>query len=207
VFRSQARTIGGVLPPGVPGYDSSLPPPRYDLAEARRLMREAGVKPGQTVELTVVGDGGGPSATQLAIRESLQAIGLDVAIKQIALSARSQIFKGDFDMTTQSISVDFPDPWIVFTFVYSSQMIGSGNMSRYANPNLDAVLARADALDGEARLALYKQAQRIVVADLPAIPLLQTSWGYAQSRDIAQLDYNFSTPMMLPIAGMRRSTL
>jgi peptide/nickel transport system substrate-binding protein len=206
VFRGQARLIPGVLPPGVPGHDPSLPLPRHDIGRAQALMREAGIAPGRRIDLTVVGDGGGPSATQLTLRESLQALGFDVNIKQIAASARSQIFKGEFDITTQSISIDFPDPWIVFTFVYSSQMIGAGNMSRYANPKLDALLARADKIDGAARIALYQEAQRIVMTDLPAIPLLQTSWGFAHRRAIAPIDYNFSTPMMLPLADLRRTS-
>jgi len=108
-------------------------------------------------------------------------------------------------MTTQSISIDFPDPWIVFTFVYNSQMIGAGNMARYSNAAVDALLARADALDGDARNALYQDAQKIVYADLPSIPLFQTSWGYAQRRDIAPFTYNYSTPMMLPIHTMQRT--
>lgn len=205
IYRGKARTISGVLPPGVPGHDPSLPLPAYDPEAARALMREAGVPANQPIELTVVGDGGGPSATQLALRESLRAIGFDVSIKQIAAAARSQIFSGEFDITTQSISIDFPDPWIVFTFVYNSQMIGAGNMARYSNPAVDALLARADALDGEARNALYRDAQKIVYEDLPSIPLFQTSWGYAQSRDIAPFAYNYSTPMMLPFHTMQRA--
>jgi ABC-type transport system substrate-binding protein len=141
----------------------------------------------------------------LALRESLRAIGFDVSIKQISAAARSQIFAGDFDITTQSISIDFPDPWIVFTFVYNSQMIGAGNMARYANPAVDALLARADAADGDARNALYREAQKIVCEDLPSIPLFQTSWGYAQRQDIAPFAYNYSTPMMLPIHTMQRA--
>jgi peptide/nickel transport system substrate-binding protein len=205
IYRGQARLVGGVLPPGVPGHDPSLAPPSHDLARARALLREAGVEEGRQIELTVVGDGGGPSATQIAIRESLQAAGFDVAIKQIASSARAQIFAGDFDITTQSISIDFPDPWIVFTFVYASQMIGAGNMSRYSNPALDALLARADRLDGEARIELYREAQAIVLADLPAVPLLQTAYGFAHASTIAPIDYNFSTPMMLPVERMLRT--
>lgn len=204
IFRGQARTIPGVIPAGIPGHDPDLPLPVHDVARARVLLREAGVAAGQTVDLTVVGDGGGPSATQLAIRESLQAIGFDVRIRQISISARAQIFAGDFDMTTQSISFDFPDPWILFTFVYSSQMIGAGNMARYANGRLDELLARADQRDGAERIALYQTAQRMVLEDIPSIPLFQTSWAYARRRDIPAFAYNYSTPMMLPVHRIER---
>ncbi|MFO0350764.1 MAG: ABC transporter substrate-binding protein [Alphaproteobacteria bacterium] len=205
IFRGAGQRIPGVLPPGIPGHDASLPLLGFDPVAAKALAREAGVAPGTPVTLTVVGDGGGPSATQLALREALVSIGFDVSIKQIAASARSQIFKGDFDITTQSISLDFPDPWIVFTFVYGSAMIGAGNMSRYRNPTIDKLLGQADAADGEARLDLYKQAQRIVYDELPTIPLFQTSWTIAARRSLSDIPYNFSTPMLLAADKLTRT--
>ena len=205
IFRGAARRIPGVLPAGIPGHDPSLPLLGFDLKAAKALAREAGVQSGTPMTLTVVGDGGGPSATQLALREALGSIGFDVSIKQISGSARSQIFKGDFDATTQSISLDFPDPWIVFNFVYNAAMIGAANMSRYRNPKLDELVGKADAAEGEARADLYKQAQRIVYEELPTVPLFQTSWTIAARKSLGDIPYNFSTPMMLAANRLRRT--
>lgn len=204
IFRGGARRIPGVLPFGVPGHDPTLPLLDYDPTAAKKLASEAGVAPGTGITLTVVGDGGGPSATQLAIREALVSLGFDVAVKQISLSARSQIFKGEFDVATQAISLDFPDPWIVFNFVYNSAMIGAANMSRYKNAQVDDLVARADRAGDAERIELYKQAQRIVYDELPAIPLFQTSWTIAARESVNPIPYNFSTPMLLAAQAMKR---
>lgn len=205
ILRGAARRISGVLPPGIPGHDPTLPLLAFDPAAAKKLAQEAGIVRGTPVTLTVVGDGGGPSATQLALREAMVSVGFDVSIKQIAASARSQIFKGDFDATTQSISLDFPDPWIVFNFVYSTAMIGAANMSRYRSTAVDKLLSQADAADGDVRADLYKQAQRIVYDELPTIPLFQTSWTIAARRSLGEVPYNFSTPMMIAADRLKRT--
>ncbi|WP_280268439.1 peptide ABC transporter substrate-binding protein [Nocardia wallacei] len=59
---------------------------------------------------------------------------------------------------------------------------GSSNTGRYSNPQVDALLARADATPAEAEAAaLYQQAERLILRDMPAIPLLtpgvQTGWS------------------------------
>jgi ABC-type transport system substrate-binding protein len=49
----------------------------------------------------------------------------------------------------------------------------------YCNPELDAVLVRADAeFDSEQRLALYEEAGRMLVADVPAIFAYNLSLGW-----------------------------
>ena len=57
--------------------------------------------------------------------------------------------------------------------VWSSDSIFDGlNMGHYTNAELDAVLAQAVATTNrEERLAHYRQAQEIVLKDLPALPL------------------------------------
>jgi peptide/nickel transport system substrate-binding protein len=105
----------------------------------------------------------------------------------------------------QTISLDFPDPWIVFNFVYNSAMIGAANMPRYANEQVDALLAQADGiLDEDARVELYQKAQRLVMADMPTVPLFQVRRTVAVRSDARGLDYNFSQPFFYNFQSMRR---
>jgi peptide/nickel transport system substrate-binding protein len=132
-------------------------------------------------------------------------VGLRVSIRQVSAGSRQAIFSGDFEITLQQISLDFPDPWILFTFVYDSRMIGSiGNVSRYRSAELDALLRRADGVTGEARAALYREAQRIVLRDTPNVPLWQSGWILAHRADLRGLDYNFSIPYIYNAEDMWR---
>ncbi|MFF0527982.1 ABC transporter substrate-binding protein [Nocardia amikacinitolerans] len=59
---------------------------------------------------------------------------------------------------------------------------GSSNTGGYSNPQVDALLARADATANEQESwSLYQQAERLVLQDMPAIPLVvpgvQTGWS------------------------------
>jgi peptide/nickel transport system substrate-binding protein len=206
IYDGRANLLHGVLPAGVPGHDAELPLPVHDPEAARALLREAGVAPGTPVKFTVVGDGSGASPLALAISAQLEAVGLKVVIERISTAARTKIMKGDFDITTQSLNLDFPDPSIVFNFVYNSAMIGGANFPRYRNASVDKLIEQADrTIDREARAALYQQAQRIVLDEMPTVVLFQLGWQRAIGRDIQGVNYNFSQPTFYNFESMRRA--
>ena len=206
LHRGRARLLHGVLPEGIPGHDSTLALPRYDPEAARRLLNEAGVKPGTRLVFTVVGDGASTSPLSVAIRSQLAEVGIDAVIERISTAARTKVMKGDFDLTLQSINLDFPDPSIVFNFVYNSAMIGGGNFARYRNPEMDQLIGRADReLDPEQRISLYRRAQEIAVEQVPTIVLYQLDWSRAQRSDLAGINYNFAQPTFYNFESMRRS--
>jgi peptide/nickel transport system substrate-binding protein len=209
VIRGGGALVHGVLPPGVPGHDPSLPLPTYDPAAARRLLSEAGVTPGTKLVLTVASDAeSGPgSPSVLALQEQLGRVGLDVELRQITQGARAELFRGNFDLALQSIQLDFPDPWIMFTFLYDSRLMGTmGDMARYRNPALEQKLAEADNTpDPERRAELYRDAQRMVVNDMPNVPLYQPGWHVALRDDIDGLRYDYSQLLFINAQDMRRS--
>lgn len=205
IYSGQAAQLHGLLPLGLPGSDPTIPPLGYDPVAARALLAEAGVKPGHPISITALTDSGTPSTTTLAVREMVEKIGFSVQVHEVSNAAKAKLLGGDFDMCTQALTLDFPDPWIMFQFTFNSQMINASNWSRYANPALDALVARADRQEGEARAALYREAQRIVLRDLPSIPLLQMNWSYAKRTDISGGNYNFSTPQSHDFADMIRT--
>lgn len=113
--------------------------------------------------------------------------------------------KGDFDLTLRTINLDFPDPSIVFNFVFDSEMIGGANFARYRNREVDQLIGRADrSLDSAERTALYQQAQRRVMADLPTVPLFQYDWQRVERRELQGIRYNFAQPTFFNSASMTR---
>jgi len=65
---------------------------------------------------------------------------------------------------------DYPDPQNWLSTYWMCDATVNGIEGGYCNPELDALLARADAeLDPETRLALYEEAGHLLVADVPTI--------------------------------------
>jgi ABC-type oligopeptide transport system substrate-binding subunit len=156
--------------------------------------------------ITAVTDSGNPSTTTLAIQDFLSKIGLNIEIRQISSSARSHLVAGDFDMSVQALSIDFPDPWLMFNFAFNSASIGATNYAQYANAKLDALTMKADMSEGAAREAMYREAQRMVLADLPVVPLLQMFGSYAKRKDVQNPNYNFAMPVIHDFKTMYRTT-
>jgi ABC-type transport system substrate-binding protein len=206
VYGKEGELLNGLIPTGVPGHDPSIPVSRYDPDAARALLTEAGIKAGTKLTITAVTDSGNPSTTTLAIQDFLSKIGLNIEIRQISSSARSQLVAGDFDMSVQSLSIDFPDPWLMFNFAFNSASIGATNYAQYANAELDKLTMQADQREGTAREAMYQEAQRMVLADVPVVPLLQMFGSYAKRKDVQNPNYNFAMPVIHDFKTMYRTS-
>jgi peptide/nickel transport system substrate-binding protein len=76
-----------------------------------------------------------------------------------------------------------PDPKIAVSRLYKTeniQRIPSSNLMGYSNPKVDELLTKADNdLDVANRARLYKEAQAIMVEDLPAIWLWEKFYPIA----------------------------
>ena len=67
--------------------------------------------------------------------------------------------------------LDYPDPENVIDLLFYSK--SRQNNSHYENPEFDALVEKARTeQDTEKRFALYRQAQQILLTDLPWIPLI-----------------------------------
>lgn len=169
-----------LIPPAVPGHDPS-PGQRFDLQAALEHMRLAGYpfdpktgKGGYPEELVylAVGDSFDIEAAQL-YQQQLARIGVRFKIRALgwpaylAVTARrkSATFGAD------GWAADFLDPSDFFEPIFSSQAITdeeSQNRSFYSNKGFDALLDRARREPSwDARLALYRQAEQIILDDAP----------------------------------------
>ncbi len=164
--------IGGLYPPGLPGYDPHLPNAQhYDVARAQQEISLAGYAHGLPGEHELwVGDGDGFG--QL-IQADLARIGVHVRLRQasFAVFLENTSRRGAVALAIGAWSQDFPDPSNFIDTLFHSRSIqpeGSQNGSFYANPRLDALLDRARVeLDHPRRIAMYQQAEQMVVDDAP----------------------------------------
>jgi peptide/nickel transport system substrate-binding protein len=179
-----AKPVSTPLPPSVPGYDASLEElaPALDLDAAKALLDEAGwvegddgirEKDGQKLapELyTSTSNTLGQLAT--LIQGQLRNIGVDVQINQLEVAALLDFTpKGEHDMLL--LTWGWSDPDVLYLFL-SSDRLETSNRVHYSNPDFDALLVEGQqTLDQEARMAIYLEAQKILLEDLPWVPLYQ----------------------------------
>ena len=83
IINGRATPATQVLPPLMPGYDANYKGYAYDIAKAKSLLAEAGLKDGFSTELYAMNTDPNPRIAQ-AIQQDLAAIGIKAEIKALA---------------------------------------------------------------------------------------------------------------------------
>jgi peptide/nickel transport system substrate-binding protein len=170
----------GIVPPMSWAFEKDVFTFRHDPAEAARLLDAAGLRdpdgngPAPRLSLTL------RTSTSEIYRLQAAAIQHDLAAVGIRLEVRStetqtlfaDIVRGNFQMYT-AVFVGVTDPDMLRRVFHSSQQPPAGlNRVHYVNPEVDRLIDRASAAPAEAeRKAFYTEAQRIIAADVPYLPL------------------------------------
>jgi peptide/nickel transport system substrate-binding protein len=159
----------GVIPPALPGYDSTRKAYPFDPARAKQLLAAAGYPNGIDIELWT-------SVTPIYVRiaETIQAylnaVGIRTKVVQRESAAsRAAARKGETDMILKDWYADYPDAEnFLYPLLYSGNKGSGGNVSFYANAQFDStVLAARRELDDARRTALLRKADSIAFVDAP----------------------------------------
>lgn len=167
----------GVLPPGTYGYDPNLPGQEYDPEKARALLAKAGFPDGKRISGLELWSAAGLTfeefvAEEQAFAKFLGGIGIEVDLKRNTNwpSFKGSFYEGKFPIWRMSWYADTPDPYTFLHLLFHSK--GPHNTTKYRNPEVDALLDRAEKeTDYFARVRLYQQVERIVVREAPVIVL------------------------------------
>ena len=175
ILRDMVSEAGGILPPGMPGYDEALEGLDYDVEEAEELI--AASKYGDVsnlppITLTVEGYGNSiPSYLGAIIQEWQQNLGVEISVRQLETGNFLYNLKQEKDeMFTMGWIADYPDPHNFPDILFHT---GSEvNIGEYSNTTLDSLLDQAATEQDRAdRLSMYQQAEQLVVDDAPCLPL------------------------------------
>ena len=180
---------------GIPwAHASGLSLPRFDRAEAERLLDSLGWRREGTGPRAARGVSGVPEGTRLdlellhfpafakygeLLRQQLAAVGVGVTQRPLepAVFAPAVFKERAFDAALISYCHG-PDPEVGFRRTVDSAQIGPvpfTNAAGYRNQAVDALLDRtARTVDREARARHYRQIQEAAVADLPYLWLVET---------------------------------
>jgi peptide/nickel transport system substrate-binding protein len=158
--------------PDIPGYN-------YDPAKAKALLAEAGYPNGLEVAL---------STPQVALLQQINQL-VQEQLKAVGITARLEpVSQSDWYPRVIQFAINFtpmrwaqrPDPDGILSLLFDTK--GAGNSTRYSNPEVDALLAKArNLVDPDQRRPLYQKVQQIISDDLPYVPLF-FSVEYAAMR-------------------------
>jgi oligopeptide transport system substrate-binding protein len=174
-FRNLVQRADGVLPPGIPGYNENLVGLEYNVEKARELI--AASKYGSVANLppitwTTSGYGGEISQAWSAIIEQWREnLGVEVKVRQFEPDYYLYHIKNEVDnIYDMGWIADYPHPQDFLEVLFHSGV--EYNYGRYYNPTFDALLDKAAVEQDTAKsLAMYQQAEQMLVDDVAMIPL------------------------------------
>jgi peptide/nickel transport system substrate-binding protein len=176
-----------VLTPHLLGYSeqAAAAAPKYDPAQAKKLLADDGWKAGSNGILQKNGkslsfnyeiiSGTGYNIEAQVVQSNLKAIGMQAKIVTVEQAAvLDDMRSGKNALTTMLFAATDPD--VLYTVLASSSIDKAWNTARYSNPEMDSLLMRARSTnDDSQREQLYGQAQQLVNRDVPYVPFYDIS--------------------------------
>lgn len=196
-FGGRGTLISGPFAPGSWAYNLDVQPYPFDVAKARALLEEAGLrdtdgdriveKDGEPVRLSlkvpIERESDSVKRVVLAFQNYLRAVGLDVKVEFREWQAwKEDVFgRQDFDIILASWVFD--DSADISTLFHSGE-IGPwrNNFIGYSNPEVDALIVEAKlTLDKEKRRSINQKLHAILAEEQP-YTFLWTLTNYAASH-------------------------
>jgi oligopeptide transport system substrate-binding protein len=193
IFGGTYRPADGLATPAAQGY---LPNQcgencQFNPQRARELLAQAGGFQGP-LTLTANADGGHSEWMQAVTNQLRQNLGVDAqytplpSFSEVRQQANAFQFTGLFRAAWIG---DYPNLETFLTQLYRTD--ASSNDYKYSNPAVDAALDRADQAPNEqAAEAGYQEAERLILTDMPSIPLFTRQIIYGDSSRLASGERN-----------------
>ncbi len=169
VWKGMMAPAEGIVPPGMPGYARKSSLLGFDPERARQLIAGsrygdvAGLPP---ITLSISGWGSDmPPTVEAIVAMYRENLGIEVAVEQSGdiLSDQPQMFSIGW-------IADYPDPEDFLDILFHSD--SDLNHMNYSNDQVDRLLEQARLeTDTARRMQLYLQAEELIVADAPWVPL------------------------------------
>lgn len=172
VFKNSVTPAQTIIPPGMPGYQPNFPGLPYNPAKAKALLRS--IYPNVNTMPSITFSYPNSQVTPLeaaALQQMWQtALGIQVKTNGVELNAyNNETAKHQIQFGFTQWGADFPDPYDWLTLnLYST---APNNDGQWNNPTFDQLVTKAETLTGNARIALYNQAEQIAITDVGWLPL------------------------------------
>lgn len=174
LLASGARPAQSLLPPQHWAGVADLPPPLLDLSRARQLLARVGYGPHKPLELSYK-TSTDPFRVRLAtvIQAQLKTVNINLKVQSLDWGTfYGDIKTGKFQLYSLTwVGIKTPDHFRAI--VHSSAIPPQGsNRGHYKNSQVDKLLDDInEATNLESQTILYRELQRLLLVDLPYIPL------------------------------------
>jgi oligopeptide transport system substrate-binding protein len=187
IFQGQGLPAQTFIPKGMHGYAPDLgSSQQFDVARARATFAASGVsaKDMAAVKFTYDQSSDFSKATAKFVHDQLKTnLGVDITLEAIdSNTLSSRLDTGDFQIAGPlGWMADYPDPSDWFGIFLSTN---SNNFAFYQNKQYDSFVRTAGSdMQPDRRAQEYKQAQSMVVNDVPAAFLAQpVSWNLVRPQ-------------------------
>ena len=177
-LRNQAFTeADSLIPPGMFAYNPQLPKRAYDVDTAKQLLAEAGYPGGRGIPPLELWSGVESYVAvddHKAIKQFLAAIGIEAQLRTAPTwkaYLNEVLGKRPGSLMRLAWFPEMPDPDNVLYALFHSQ--SQFNRGGYRNADVDRLLEQArDEPDDAKRVDLYREAEKLIMADVPIINLL-----------------------------------
>ncbi len=205
IINGRATPADQVLPPLMPGYDKAYKGYPHDVAKAKALMAEAGLKDGVSTDLYAMNTDPNPRIAQ-AIQQDLAAIGIKADIKAMA---QPQVIAagGNKDQSSLTWSggmgwiADFPDPSDFYGPILGcgGAVTGGWNWTWFCDKSFEARATKADAMskpdEKDARYKVWAQIfTDIQTQQAPWVPVFNERRVVAKSKRMGGADQIYIDP-------------
>jgi peptide/nickel transport system substrate-binding protein len=194
LWRGFARPANSILPVQSWAYNGNVPSYPHDPAAARRLLDEAGYKPGPDgvrFHLTMKTSTEESSRLLAAVlQQQLREVGIALEIRSYEFATFfADVVKGAFQIYSVRWVGGNNDPDI-FEYVFHSQRVPprGANRGYYSNPRADELIERGGReTDPEKRREIYAELQQLLAEDLPYIHLWYLDNVVIHSRRVSPI--------------------
>ncbi len=175
VLKDIAPVAHSIMPPGLPGYNPNATAALFDPEKAKQLLAQSKYGSADGLgEITLSEVGVGATAgddIQAMVEMWKDNLGVDVQIQQTDEATFFQdLDKRSYQMFTAGWILDYPDPEDILDILFNSK--SNQNTTGYDSPQVDQLLTQARTeQDPGTRMGLYQQAEQLILADLPMMPL------------------------------------
>lgn len=206
VYQGAGQLAQNALPPAQWSYDPSLKDAPYDPVKAKALLKEAGVAPGNTLNLwaMTVQRASNPNARMSAqmIQQDWAKVGINANIVSYEWGEYIKRAKnGEHDAMIYGWTGDNGDPDNWLGVLYSCAAVKGSNYAKWCNPAYDKLVQQAKVSNDRAqRIKWYQQAQKILKEQVPITPIANSTVFQPLHKEVK--DFKISPFGLTPFYGV-----
>src|SRR5919202_3450344 len=171
VLAGEVAITSQMLPPPMPGYDTSIKAKNYyDPAKAKQLLKQAGYPNGFTIDFWDQNTSDEPKVDQV-LKEDFSKAGIKMNLHSVSFAEWiSKIESGKTQSGGGYWSQDFPDPSDFLDVLFNSEQIPANNQSWYkgSDKELDQALVEPNY---QKRMQMYQDIQKQILASNAVVPV------------------------------------